>query len=439
MSRSTSADDLSAARAVELQTQLLRSRASLYDPGTHLPTLPAVIDDVRRMLDDHATVHVFMIRIEQEQSLELVVGWERYDGLLGVVAEELRQILGQGMGRQSLLCQDNVRGDVFYVFVVDRAEAARVLGRASKVIIVPAQLASDPRMVRLRVGQGSIRRRAVQRTERCIYSGISLAQLDFIQQGALLDEDRRKELRRVLERRLVSTLFQPIVETPEGVIAGYEALSRGPDGSYLEAAESLFGFAERAGMLGEIELLCIERALENGRRLGPVPTLFLNLSFLGLDYLETEGGGLARLVAENAWTPDRCVLEITERTCAENPDQVRGRVAALRAQGFRIAIDDMGTGYSSLHAVADLRPDFIKLDQMLVRDLANEPIKRNLVSAIMGFARSTESRVIAEGVERADEAEVLGELGVDLLQGYFFGYPEAAETIAIRGLEDEAP
>jgi EAL domain-containing protein (putative c-di-GMP-specific phosphodiesterase class I) len=384
------------------------------------------------MLDDREIVHVFMIRIEQEQCLELVVGWERYDHLLGAVADELRSILGAGLGTQSILCQDNYRGDVFFIFIVDRAEAARVLGRASKVITVPARSASDPRTVHLRVGQGSIRRRAVQRTERCIYAGLALAQLDFVQQGALLDEDRRKELRRVLERRLVSTLFQPIIDSPAGEVAGYEALSRGPKGSYLEGAESLFGFAERAGMLGEIELLCFERALESARSLGHVPTLFLNLSFLGLDFLETEAGGLARLVSESAWTPDRCVLEITERTCAENPGRIRKRVAALREQGFRIAIDDMGTGYSSLHVVADLQPDFIKLDQMLVRDLANEPIKRNLVSAIMGFAQSSSTRVIAEGVEREDEVEALRELGVDLLQGFFFGYPVSAEAIATR-------
>jgi EAL domain-containing protein (putative c-di-GMP-specific phosphodiesterase class I) len=84
----------------------------------------------------------------------------------------------------------------------------------------------------------------------------------------------------------------------------------------------------------------------------------------------------------------------------------------------------MGTGYSSLNVLAELQPDFIKLDHMLVRDLATKPIKRNLVSAIIGFATTSSAVVIAEGVERADEATVLQELGVTLLQGHYFGHPK---------------
>jgi len=104
-------------------------------------------------------------------------------------------------------------------------------------------------------------------------------------------------------------------------------------------------------------------------------------------------------------------------------------VAELRKNGFRIAIDDMGTGYSALHVLAELQPEFIKLDKMLVRDLPDEPIKRNLVSAITRFARDSQSVVIAEGVETEDEVEVLTELGVELQQGYFFGFPEPVEKL----------
>ena len=86
----------------------------------------------------------------------------------------------------------------------------------------------------------------------------------------------------------------------------------------------------------------------------------------------------------------------------------------------------MGTGYSSLHVVADLRPDFIKLDQLLVRELAASPIKQNLVSAVIRFAEGSHSEVIAEGVEREDEAQVLTSLGIRLVQGFLFGYPKPA-------------
>ncbi len=90
---------------------------------------------------------------------------------------------------------------------------------------------------------------------------------------------------------------------------------------------------------------------------------------LGLEYIESEELGLTGRVKASGRSPAECVLEITERTYAESADRLRERVAELRKNGFRIAIDDMGTGYSALHVLAELQPDFIKLDKMLVRDL----------------------------------------------------------------------
>jgi EAL domain-containing protein (putative c-di-GMP-specific phosphodiesterase class I) len=145
---------------------------------------------------------------------------------------------------------------------------------------------------------------------------------------------------------------------------------------------------------------------------------------LGLEYIVAEARGLTGRVEDADRSPKECVLEITERTYVESASRLRERVNELRQDGFRIAIDDMGTGYSALHVLAELQPDFIKLDKMLVRDLPVEPIKRNLVSAITGFARDSQSIVIAEGVETEAEVEVLRELGIELQQGFFFGYPK---------------
>jgi len=278
----------------------------------------------------------------------------------------------------------------------------------------------------VRVGQGVIKMRPALRVERTIYNGILEARQDFHRRGEALDQARLDEVRQILREGSIRTLFQPIVRVPGREVIGYEALSRGPEGCYLETADNLFGFTERAGMLGEVELLCLDRALGNARKLPEGSILFVNLSMLGLEYIESEGLGLTGRVKNSGRSPSECVLEITERTYAESASRLRERVAELRKHGFRIAIDDMGTGYSALHVLAELQPDFIKLDKMLVRDLPDEPIKRNLVSAITGFARDSQSVVIAEGVETEDEVETLESLGIELQQGYFFGYPEPA-------------
>jgi EAL domain-containing protein (putative c-di-GMP-specific phosphodiesterase class I)/GGDEF domain-containing protein len=408
---------------VELETRILQYRASLFDPVTKLPTLPVVLDRIRRMLDERGTLQVLLVRIEHEQNLERIVGWERYDAVLRSVAGHLSGLLESAAGSSSLLCQENVRGDIFLVILADHFEAGRLHDALIEGITITDET-GESELFAVRVGQGVIKMRPALRVERTIYNGILEARQDFHRRGEALDQARLDEVRRILRERNIRTLFQPIVRLPGREIVGFEALSRGPKGSYLETADNLFGFTERAGMLGEVELLCLDRAIDSARRLPKGSVLFLNLSMLGLEYIEAEGTGLHGRLEEVGRAPAECVLEITERTYAESASRLRERVAELRKHGFRIAIDDMGTGYSALHVLAELQPDFIKLDKMLVRDLQDEPIKRNLVSAIIRFARDSQSIVIAEGVETEDEVEVLRELGIELQQGFFFGYPE---------------
>jgi EAL domain-containing protein (putative c-di-GMP-specific phosphodiesterase class I)/GGDEF domain-containing protein len=410
---------------VELKTRILQYRASLFDPVTKLPTLPVVLDRIRRMLDERGTLQVLLVRIEHEQNLERIVGWERYDAVLFSVAGHLSGLLEAMAGSASLLCQENVRGDIFLVILADHFEAGRLHDSLIDGITITHETGESEK-VAVRVGQGVIKMRPALRVERTIYNGILEARQDFHRRGEALDQARLDEVRQILREGSIRTLFQPIVRVPGREVIGYEALSRGPEGCYLETADNLFGFTERAGMLGEVELLCLDRALRNARRLPEGSILFVNLSMLGLEYIESEGLGLTGRVKNSGRSPSECVLEITERTYAESASRLRERVAELRKHGFRIAIDDMGTGYSALHVLAELQPDFIKLDKMLVRDLPDEPIKRNLVSAITGFARDSQSVVIAEGVETEDEVETLESLGIELQQGYFFGYPEPA-------------
>lgn len=417
-------DGFSDADPVELQTRLLQYRASLFDPVTKLPTLPVVLDRVRRMLDERGSIEVLLVRIEHEQNLERILGWERYDAVLHNLSGHLSGLLEANARTGSLLCQESVRGDIFLIFLADRSEARLLHESLVEGVTISDEESGDLDLVAVRVGQGLIKMRPALRVERTIYNGILDARQDFHRRGEALDQVRLSEVRNILRERTVRTLFQPIVQLPQRETVGYEALSRGPEGSYLESAENLFGFTERAGMLGDVELLCLERALGRATRLPARSVLFVNLSMLGLEYIESDADGLLGRFAAAGRSPSECVLEITERTYAESPTRLRERLIELRKHGFRIAIDDMGTGYSALHVLADLQPDFIKLDKMLVRGLASEPIKRNLVSAITGFARTSKSVVIAEGVEREDEVEVLQELGVELQQGFIFGYPE---------------
>jgi EAL domain-containing protein (putative c-di-GMP-specific phosphodiesterase class I)/ActR/RegA family two-component response regulator len=211
--------------------------------------------------------------------------------------------------------------------------------------------------------------------------------------------------------------YQPIVDAPTARIVGYEALLR----SSYEPLRSPLAFLETADRVGRSNELA--RAV---RRAAPVPWLkgdaqsLLFVNVLPSDlldetlYLETEPlSSVAKSV----------VLEITERAALDDIPELRERVQRLRQLGFRIAIDDLGAGYSGLTAVATLNPDVIKLDMTLIRDVNREPTKRRLVRSMANVAKELGARVVAEGVETAEERDTLIELECDLLQGYFFGKP----------------
>jgi EAL domain-containing protein (putative c-di-GMP-specific phosphodiesterase class I) len=118
------------------------------------------------------------------------------------------------------------------------------------------------------------------------------------------------------------------------------------------------------------------------------------------------------------------VLEITERSPIDSVPDIRGRVARLRALGFRLAVDDLGAGYAGLTSFASLQPDFVKLDRGLVAGIDGEPVKRKLVGSVLSVCRELGIAVVAEGVETPGERETAAALGCDLMQGFLFRRPE---------------
>ena len=124
--------------------------------------------------------------------------------------------------------------------------------------------------------------------------------------------------------------------------------------------------------------------------------------------------------------PHRVVLEITERTAIKDYPKFRERLRTFREQGFRFAVDDAGSGYAGLGSIANLEPDFIKLDMSLINSIDTNFIKQNLVETMVGFAKEQGAMVIAEGIERAEELETVKRIGVPLVQGFLLHRPERA-------------
>ena len=124
------------------------------------------------------------------------------------------------------------------------------------------------------------------------------------------------------------------------------------------------------------------------------------------------------------------MLEITERTYVVYESLFREVLSRFREQNFGLAVDDVGTGYSSLSSLAEIEPDYLKIDNVFVRDIDRRQNKQNLLEALMSFARKMKTRVIAEGIETPEELKALQTLGVEYGQGFLLARPMAIAEIS---------
>ncbi|MDP5291028.1 phosphodiesterase [Oceanimonas sp. CHS3-5] len=220
-------------------------------------------------------------------------------------------------------------------------------------------------------------------------------------------------------------LFQPIVDIRAGRILGHEALIRGPHGHRLEFPSALFGEARRQSLLSELDLACRQAALHRYHQLDMQGSLFVNVNPNVLLDRHHPRGCTRRLAEELGIAPDRIVIELSEQDAVQDTDGLKRALKRYRELGFRIAIDDLGAGYSGLKLWSELQPDFVKIDRHFIQHLDQDPVKREFVRSITALARSMDSAVVAEGIETRGELEQLQEMGVQYCQGYWLGRPEA--------------
>ena len=234
--------------------------------------------------------------------------------------------------------------------------------------------------------------------------------------GYLLQESDELEAR--FERALKSMwiAYQPIVQWPSQHVYGYEALVRSFDAD-LPTPGMLFDAAERLGRVQDLGQRIRDAVAATAAEAPNDALIFVNIHALDL----TNAQLYARESPLTA-IASRVVLEMTERASLHRIDDLKERIHSLRDLGFRIAVDDPGTGYSGL---SKLEPDIVKLDMSLIRDIDGSSAKANLVrSMIKVCAHELGIKVVCEGVETVGERDALAEVGAELLQGYLFAKPE---------------
>ncbi len=252
----------------------------------------------------------------------------------------------------------------------------------------------------------------------------------------------RDALARVIAGEGLTMVVQPICDVRNGLVTAhaYEALARFGqprlDGSPLH----WFSLAQELGERAALERACLRKALELLARRPPGTSLSVNLSAPVL--LDPETIAMLEAIGDSL-TDDLAglIVEITEETLVGGDIQLGGAIGLLRARGARLAVDDMGAGYSGLRQVTAVHPSYLKLDRSLVSGIDEDGERAALVGALAGYAKQVGSMLVAEGVETEAELHAIRQLGVPLVQGFYLGRPGAPwpQPSVASPVDDRAP
>lgn len=243
---------------------------------------------------------------------------------------------------------------------------------------------------------------------------------DFDENRAL--RDKRLRIEKMLETQAFKPVYQPIWDMLREAPIGFEALCRF-EGDPYRTPDIWFNEASDVGLAIDLELAAITKALDAWAVVPDPYYLSINTS-----PQTAMSEGLADLLS--AMPMERLLLEITEHAPVDDYQALGDALAPLRDRGLRLAVDDAGAGYSSLQHIVRLRPDVIKLDMSLTRDIDTDQALRSLANALIHFSRETGATIIAEGIETEGEQAMLKTLGVSAGQGYYLGRPASLADVS---------
>lgn len=236
------------------------------------------------------------------------------------------------------------------------------------------------------------------------------------------------------------TVFQPVVALHgTGAARFVEALTRGPRGTNLEAANVLFEYARRKGRAAELDELCARQALAAAEALPRELGISLNVHASTLEQDRDFAARLLRLLAAHGRAAAGLIVEIVEHAPVWAGAGFHHTLAELRRAGVRIALDDIGCGQASYRMMLDCNPEFYKIDRYLVQGCHADPRRRAVLDSIRGLARTFGAQVVAEGVECEPDLLTVRALDLDLVQGYLLAEPQPAAALAMAVAPCSAP
>jgi EAL domain-containing protein (putative c-di-GMP-specific phosphodiesterase class I)/GGDEF domain-containing protein len=416
--------------------EALKLRSVLHDRTTRLPAFPVLFDRLRAFLHDRRRVGVVHVEIANLDLVESLYGWQVFDRILARVSGILKDSIGDRLPTSTLLAINGIAGDRFVAFLPEAERGGEVtsefLDRVGAGIGVALETAFDNRdfagltpKLSFRTGHAFLSEDPFYRFERRVYSALEEARTYSERAEQRRDRSWGADLKQIIRNSEVSTVFQPVVDLETGDLLGYEALSRGPKDSFFEMPRAMFALSSRVGVDVDLDRLCRNTALRELGRLSECGKVFVNVLPGSLDDPAWLSGEVTRCLEEASLSPADLVIEVSERGADLDSDRFADSLVRLKREGFALALDDVGTGYSTLATLEKVRPDYLKVDSQLVQGIHENLIKQEVLASIVQISRQVGASVIAKGVESKDDARALRAAGARYGQGFFYAEPSS--------------
>lgn len=422
----------------ELSEAVMDEEAEQAQPT--LPVLHEVVDRLAEGVAHHRCVGLILLDTSNLGPWERRHGASAFTALMGRLAESATNLQGSAIRNDDVVCMDMPGGDTILLFLSQpRREDVQpgtlvdledVMDRFKRQLFEPfsrAQMSFQKALDMVAMGSALILHNSSVDPRREIYRAIRRARADATVNYHDMQRRRHRVVGHMIAQRKIKTMYQPIVALPQRQIMGFEALSRAEAGDAERLGVHLFVAASRAELDGELDQACRTLSIHRRPQMDEKTKLFINC--LPPTFFEPNRE-LDELIARwrgDGLSPDQLVFEITEQITHEQAIRIMPTVRRLRDQGYLFALDDVGTGAANLRLLADLEPEFIKMDISLTMGIGTSQRKKNLAGYLLELANKSSARLIAEGIETEDDLDALVEMGVELGQGYLLGRPQPPE------------
>lgn len=409
-------------------------RRMLFDPVTGLPTTPLLFPRFETLLTERHEVALLCLNVVKYSRIEEIYGWKVFDDVMREVANALESITGSDLRDSDIIAELMISGNSFVIVLSPPRDTLRIVPEnlqriarrvESRVREILAETV-EPTLYRkfgCYVGTAVVEQDPNVRLERLVHDGLERALAESTAAEGVDAENRAARLRQIIADEDVHTLVHPVLRLSDMSVIGYEALSRGPENTEFERPDKLFRIAYDADLVLKLERLCRKKALEAAKDMPPGRLLFLNVEPEAVSDPELRDITFSTLLADLRLSAENLVLELTERAAIDDFTAFRATLQYLRALGFKVAVDDAGAGYGSLQCLAEVRPEWMKVDISLVRGIDKDEVRRQLVESLITFAQHCDVKLVAEGIETAEELVALQALGVEYGQGFLFSRP----------------